>query len=139
MFSKQDQKSVAEMSSSSNTISKGTTVHGNIETFGNIRIEGKIVGNVTTKSKAALGQSCEMQGNLLALNAEIEGHIQGTVEVAELLILKPTAVIDGDIITNKLVVESGAKFNGGCKMGASKKKMEKPGESAEKKSILKAE
>lgn len=139
MFNKQDQRSEEELSSSSNRISKGTTVKGNVETYGNIRIEGKIEGNVTTKSKAALGQSCEMQGNLLALNAEIEGHIRGTVEVAELLILKPTAVIDGDIITNKLVVESGAKFNGGCKMGASSKKIEIPGERAEKKSLLKAQ
>ncbi len=138
MFNKQDQKTVAELSNSSNTISKGTTVNGDIETFGNIRIEGKVVGNVTTKSKAALGQSCEMQGNLLALNAEIEGNIRGTVEVAELLILKPTAVIDGDIITNKLIVESGAKFNGGCKMGASVQKIELGGERSEKKSVLKA-
>jgi len=138
MFNKQDQKTVAELSNSSNTISKGTTVNGDIETFGNIRIEGKVVGNVITKSKAALGQSCEMAGNLLALNAEIEGHIKGTVEVAELLILKPTAVIHGDIITNKLIVESGAKFNGGCQMGASVKKIEIQGERAEKKPLLKA-
>lgn len=138
MFNKQDQKTVAELSNSSNTISKGTTVTGDIETFGNIRIEGKVVGNVITKSKAALGQSCEMQGNLLAQNAEIEGNIRGTVEVAELLILKPTAVIDGDIITNKLIVESGAKFNGGCKMGAAVQKIELGGARTEKKPALKA-
>ena len=41
MFNKQDQKTVAELSNSSNTISKGTTVTGDIETFGNIRIENK--------------------------------------------------------------------------------------------------
>ncbi len=126
------------MSNSSNTISKGTTVNGNIETFGNIRVEGKINGNVTTKSKASLGQSCEMKGDLLALNAVIEGNIKGTVEVAELLILKPTAVIDGDIITNKFIVEEGAKFNGGCKMGASAKKIELNGDRSERKPLIKA-
>lgn len=140
MFNKEDKKAVVELSSSSNTISKGTTVNGDIETFGNIRIEGKVIGNVVTKSKAVLGQSCEMDGNLLALNAEIEGHITGTVEVAELLILKPTAVINGDIVTNKLIVESGAKFNGGCKMGASVKKIEIGGDKSEqqKKPLVKA-
>ncbi len=37
------------------------------------------------------------------------------------LILRPTAVINGDILANKLIVESGASFNGGCKMGVTTK------------------
>jgi cytoskeletal protein CcmA (bactofilin family) len=44
--------------------------------------------------------------------------VKGKIEVAELLVLKATAVINGDIITGKLVVEPGAVFNGSCKMGA---------------------
>ena len=43
------------------------------------------------------------------------------LEVAELLVLKATAVIHGDIVTGKLVVEPGAIFNGTCKMGAAVK------------------
>ena len=56
---------------------------------------------------------------MLADNAIIAGEIQGSVEIGELLTLKPTAVIHGDIMTNKLVVESGATFNGSCRMGVS--------------------
>ena len=55
----------------------------------------------------------------MAQIAEVEGHVTGKVEVSDVLILKPTAVIDGDIITNKMVVESGAVFNGSCKMSNS--------------------
>ncbi|MCR9251777.1 MAG: polymer-forming cytoskeletal protein [bacterium] len=141
MFNNKDQKVVEELSNSSNIIGKGTSVNGNIETFGNVRIEGKVVGNVTTKSKAVLGHSCNVEGNLLAQNAEIEGHIKGTVECTELLVLKPTAVIDGDIVTNKLVVESGASFNGGCKMGSGNKEIAISSERTERKHkpLLKAE
>ena len=138
MFNKQDQKAVVEQSNSSNIIGKGTSVTGNVETFGNVRIEGKVIGNVTTKSKAALGHSCYIEGNLLAQNAEIAGHVKGVVECTELLVLKPTAVIDGDIITNKLIVESGATFNGGCKMGVANKEIQIAGEKAEAK-LLKAQ
>jgi cytoskeletal protein CcmA (bactofilin family) len=60
-----------------------------------------------------------VEGTVLAQNAEIAGEIQGSIEVAELLILRPSAVIHGDIVTNKLVVESGATFNGSCRMGVS--------------------
>lgn len=118
MFTNKEEKKVAEeISNSSNNIGKGTVLEGNVETFGNIRIEGKVLGNIKSKSKVVLGQSSHVDGNILAQNAEIEGEVQGTLEVSELLVLKPTSIIHGDIKTNKLVVESGAQFNGGCKMG----------------------
>ncbi|MGK7389317.1 MAG: bactofilin family protein [Candidatus Cyclobacteriaceae bacterium M2_1C_046] len=134
---KKDQKVAQEISTSSNTIGKGTVVEGTIETFGNIRIEGKIIGDVKTKSKVVIGQSAVVEGNILAQNADIEGELNGNVEISELLTLKPTAVINGDITTNKLLVESGASFNGGCKMGVSIKEIkiganEEPGNTARK-------
>ena len=122
MFNK-DQKEVQEHNNSSNIIGKGTILEGNIETFGNIRVEGKLVGKVKTKSKAAFGPSAQVEGNVLAQNAEIEGHVTGTVEISDVLILKSTSVIDGDIVTNKLIVESGAAFNGSCKMGVKTKEI----------------
>ena len=139
MFNKQEIKEVEEMSNSSNIIGKGTVLEGNIETYGNIRVEGKIIGNIKTKSKAACGHSSQIEGNILAQNAEIAGQVTGKVEVSELLILKPSAVIRGDIITNKLIVESGATFNGGCKMGVKIKEIRIGDATEEKTTILKAQ
>ncbi|MEQ9008514.1 MAG: polymer-forming cytoskeletal protein, partial [Ekhidna sp.] len=76
-----------------------------------------------TKSKAAFGHSSQVDGSVLSQNAEVAGHITGTIEVTEQLVLKATATIDGDIITNKLLVESGATFNGKCKMGVKSKEI----------------
>ncbi len=121
--SKEDHKVAEEISNSSNIIGKGTILEGNIETFGNIRIEGKVTGNITTKSKVALGQSSHIEGNILAQNAEVAGEVRGKIEITDILILKPTAIIHGDIITNKIIVESGATFNGGCKMGVGQKEI----------------
>lgn len=124
MFTSKEEKRVAEeISNSSNTIGKGTFLEGNVETYGNIRIEGKVTGNVKSKSKVALGPSSFVQGNVIAQNADLEGEVKGRIEVAELLVLKATAVIHGDIITGKLVVEPGALFNGTCKMGAAVKEI----------------
>lgn len=114
---------VQDASNSSNIIGKGTIVEGNIETYGNIRIEGKVNGSVKSKSKIALGQSSYVDGNIVAQNAEISGEVKGVIEVSDQLILRPSAIIAGDIITNKLIVESGATFNGGCKMGVAQKEI----------------
>lgn len=122
-MTKEEKKIAEELSNSSNIIGKGTTFQGDIETHGNIRVEGVIKGSIITKSKIVVGQSARVEGSILAQNAEVAGSVKGSVEVTELLTLRPTAVIDGDIITNKLVVESGSKFNGGCKMGAEGKEI----------------
>lgn len=118
LTSKEKTRAAEEISNSSNTIGKGTFLEGNVETYGNIRIEGKVAGNIKSKSKVALGHQSHVQGNILALNADIEGEVRGKLEITELLVLKSTAVINGDIITGKMVVEPGAVFNGTCKMGA---------------------
>ena len=120
---KQENMAAQDASNSSNIIGKGTIVEGNIETFGNIRVEGKVVGSVKSKSKIALGQSSFVEGNIIAQNAEISGEVKGVVEVSDQLILRPSAIVDGDIVTNKLIVESGATFNGGCKMGVEQKEI----------------
>lgn len=117
LMSKQQKKAAEEISTSSTLVGKGTTIEGNIETTGNLRIEGKVHGNVISKSKVALGPVSTVTGDIIALNADIEGEVKGSLEVGELLTLKSTAVVDGDIQTSKLVVESGAAFNGRCAMG----------------------
>jgi cytoskeletal protein CcmA (bactofilin family) len=118
MFGPKDSKELSELRDSSNNIGKGTILDGDIQTYGNLRIEGKVIGSIKSKSKVVLSETSSIEGNLLAQNAEVAGEVKGSVEVSEILILKPSAIVHGDIITNKLVIESGANFNGSCKMGA---------------------
>lgn len=125
MFSnKEAKKEAEEHMNSSNIIGKGTSINGDVETVGNLRIDGNVYGNIKTKTKLAVGDTAYIEGSVLAQNAEVEGEIKGTLEVSELLILKSTAVINGDIVTNKIAVEGGATFNGTCKMGAVVKEIE---------------
>jgi cytoskeletal protein CcmA (bactofilin family) len=118
MFNKQEKK-VAEvqLANGNNSIANGTSIVGDVETFGSIRIDGKVKGNITTKNKLVLGPTSFIDGNILAQNAEIEGEVTGTVEVTELLILKATAKVSGDIVSNKISVEPGAAVRGTFKVG----------------------
>ncbi len=118
-----------ENSESNNIIAKGSLLKGNLNVPGNIRLEGKVVGNVKSKSKIVCGETSVIEGNVNAVNAEIAGKVNGKVKVEELLILKSSCNINGDISTEKLIIESGSKFNGGCVMG---------GESLEKQKLSKS-
>jgi cytoskeletal protein CcmA (bactofilin family) len=112
-----ESQNLHELSSSNTHIAKGAAITGDIETYGTIRLEGKIFGNLRSKGKTSLGESSFVQGNILAQSAEIAGEVKGTVEIAEILTLKATAIVNGDIVCNKLIVEAGAVFNGKCQMG----------------------
>ena len=100
-----------------NQFGQGTTLNGDITTEGDIRIDGKVNGSVTSKSKTVVGATGIIEGDIYCQNAYIDGRVNGNIEVSELLILSKTAHVMGDITIKKLVVEEGAKFNGRCSMG----------------------
>ena len=112
-----------QVANTNNAISKGTILRGTVETTGSIRIDGEIIGDVDTQAKIVLGESSRVEGNIYARNADIGGVVEGKVEVGETLILKPNCRIQGDIVTNTLIVESGAKFSGQCDIGGNIKQI----------------
>ncbi len=113
----QQMNSSSVNSNSVNIIGQGTSIQGEIICDGDIRIDGMVKGSVTSKAKIVIGISGSVDGDVICDNADISGKIFGTVEVDELLFLKSSAYIEGNITTGKLVVEAGAKFNGSCRMG----------------------
>lgn len=102
-----------------NQFGQGTVISGDVLTEGDIRIDGRVTGNVTSRGKTVVGATGVIEGNIICQNAHIDGRINGTIEVMEILFLSKTAVVNGDIRIKKLVVEEGARFNGKCMMGMS--------------------
>lgn len=111
-------KNAAAESSAINLIGTGTRITGDIVSNGDVRIDGILSGNISLKGRLVVGPQGKIEGDVHCQNADISGEIKGKVQVAEMLALKQTAKINGDITTGKLVVEPGANFTGTCSMGA---------------------
>ena len=101
-----------------NRIVEGTHIEGDIKSDSNIRIDGYVKGTINVKGRLVLGPTGKIDRNIYCKNADIEGKLNGIIEVDELLSLKSTAKLQGEISTNKLSIEPGAIFSGNCKMGA---------------------
>ena len=101
-----------------NRIVEGTHIEGDIKSDSNIRIDGYVKGTINVKGRLVLGPTGKIDGNIYCKNADIEGKLNGIIEVDELLSLKSKAKLQGEISTNKLSIEPGAIFSGNCKMGA---------------------
>jgi cytoskeletal protein CcmA (bactofilin family) len=106
------------MNESITTISAGTILEGHMKLEGDLYVEGTIKGTVTSKSKVTLGANGKIEGDVNCQEAEISGKVMGKLNVNDMLFLKGNALVDGDINTGKLVMESGVRFNGKCNMGA---------------------
>ncbi len=119
MFSSKSRSTYAENPVGSTTIiGAGAVISGNIESVGDIRIDGTLKGNLTCKSKILLGPEAVIEGDIVANQADILGKVMGKVKVNDLLYLHGKAIVEGNIHTLKLQIESSACFNGECHMGA---------------------
>ena len=112
-----------------NIIGAGTVIEGDIKSGGDIRIDGTVYGSIHSKARVVVGTTGVVEGDVHSQNADLSGRVKGKTNVSELLFLKSTSKITGDIVTGKLVVEVGATFTGTCNMGPEIKDMkqtEKP-------------
>ena len=99
-----------------NLIGQGTKITGNMTCQGDVRVDGELTGNIVAYSRIVIGPTGIVYGDIVCENADISGKIEGTIRVKELLNLKESATINGDLTTQKLVAEAGAVFNGRCSM-----------------------
>lgn len=91
-----------------NSIGSGTIIEGNIRTEGDIRIDGKVNGNVISKGRLVSGPSSEILGDIMCVHGNIDGMVRGNIQATEVLKITKTANIDGNISTKKLMIEEGA-------------------------------
>ena len=100
-----------------NLIGAGTVINGEVISNGDLRVDGTVVGSVSSKGKVVIGNTGNVEGEIVCQNADVSGKISGNISVAEILSLKATASVIGDIIASKLSIEPGANFMGSCSMG----------------------
>lgn len=98
-------------------ISAGTTLKGDISSNSDLRIDGTIIGNVTSSSKIVIGASGNIEGDIFGNQADIVGKVSGNIQTKDLLQLRGDCIVNGNVSAGKLQVEPTATFNGQCHMG----------------------
>lgn len=99
-----------------NLIAKGTRISGNLDSDGDLRIDGEILGNLETRGRLVIGPTGKVDGDISCKSCEIAGSYNGKITISELLSLKASSRITGNIVTGKISIEPGAYFNGNCAM-----------------------
>jgi cytoskeletal protein CcmA (bactofilin family) len=121
MFNKKNNTEMQQSSGAGNgttIISAGTTLKGDISSKNDLRIDGTIIGNISSTAKIVIGSSGVVEGDLNGNQADVVGKVSGNIKAKELLQLRGDAVVNGNLYAGKLQIEPTATFNGQCHMGA---------------------
>ena len=105
-----------ETANNINLVSVGTKVTGDIESSSGIRIDGQLKGKMNIRGKVVIGSPGQVTGDIICQLIEVSGKVSGNIQATELVSLKASAVIQGEIITKKLAIDPGAMFSGSCNM-----------------------
>jgi cytoskeletal protein CcmA (bactofilin family) len=92
-------------------IGAGTTVGGEVRDCDKIDVLGTFEGTVSATVVVVHGGGC-VRGAIHARTIEVHGRIEGQVNVDELLDIRSTAIVDGELSYGDLKVEAGGQMSG---------------------------
>lgn len=93
-----------------------TVFEGNFKTKDTTRIEGTIIGDITSEGTLILGEKSQITGNIVAKNIIVGGTVEGNITVEGKVELTSSGSVKGDIATKSLVIDEHAVFQGNCLM-----------------------
>lgn len=90
---------------------------GEVRFRGMMRVDGHISGRIVSDDGTLIVSSGgRVDAEVSVAIARINGTVAGNITASEKIELGRTARVEGDLQTPALVVESGAIFDGGCRM-----------------------
>ena len=117
MFGAKPAKSVAKSQSRIDClIGAETTIEGGVTFSGGLRIDGKVVGNITAEEgkpgTLVISESARVEGEIRVPHIVINGAVVGPVHSGEYVELQPKANVTGDVHYNTLEMQLGAVVEG---------------------------
>ena len=94
-------------------ISEDLTITGNLQSEGEIQIDGAVKGDIESKN-LLVGETARIEGHVVAESVRVHGKVDGTIKALNVSLAKSAHVV-GDILHDNLSIETGAFLEGHCK------------------------
>jgi cytoskeletal protein CcmA (bactofilin family) len=92
------------------TLGPGLLITGNVVSTGAVQIYGRVIGDIHA-ARLIISKGAFVEGKVMVQDAAIEGTFKGTI-LGNNVKLQATAVVDGEIFKQSLVIEENAQFEG---------------------------
>ncbi len=100
-------------------IGSGARIEGELIVSELTRVDGMLHGKLTSESGVIVGEHGVVEGDIKAGDVLVAGTVHGNIRAAERIEITATGHVQGDLFTDKLVIDEGASFQGNCDTGVS--------------------
>ncbi len=119
MLGKKDEAVISGSGDLNTLIGKGSVLEGKLTVSSNVRVDGKIKGDLKTNDSLVIGKQGEIEGEITAKNTVVGGKVSGKINAKGKVVLESNAIFKGEITAARLIIDDGAVFDGQCTMNDS--------------------
>ena len=103
-----------------NILNSDVELRGNLKCAGDVFLDGRLDGDLTTDGLLELGENATVRGNLTAGSVIARGKVNGNITARDRLEVKAKTEVSGDLRAAKLVVDDGVVFVGKAEIAPTK-------------------
>jgi cytoskeletal protein CcmA (bactofilin family) len=116
VLKREDEHVVTRSGGVDTVLGEGSEFEGKLTFQGQVRIDGKFNGQISTKDTLVIGNAAKVSAEISAGTVIVNGVVEGTIRATQLIELHQPARIKGTIESPALAMERGVLFEGTCKM-----------------------
>jgi cytoskeletal protein CcmA (bactofilin family) len=108
-------------------IGRSIIIRGEVSGDEDLVIQGRVEGSVDLKQHSVtVGPDGVVNASITARVVTIEGAVEGDLTGEEVVLLRASARVHGDIVAPRVVLEDGTVFRGSVEMGESARREKRP-------------
>jgi len=94
-------------------IGKSVFIKGELSGSEDLYLDGQVEGSIALKGNSlTVGPNGQLKGGVEAKGVVVQGRLEGNIQASERVELRKTAVVIGDITTQRILIEEGASLKG---------------------------
>ena len=94
-------------------IGKSVVIKGELSCGEDLYIDGQVEGTIDPKgNRLTIGPNGRVKANVTACAVVVQGKLEGNIQASDRVDLKQSAVVTGDIATQRISIDEGAYFKG---------------------------
>ena len=99
-------------------IDRHTTIEGTLRSAKDLRVEGRVNGEIVCDGKLTIAEGAVVQARLEAAEVVISGNLEGDIQSHGQFKLQPSGVVRGSATAARINIEDGATYEGELHMTA---------------------
>ena len=97
-------------------VAVGMEINGRLDTNGVVKVEGTVRGSIRAERQVLVAKGGVVDGDVFTKEAIIGGEVSGAIYADDRVEVQTLSRINGDITTQKLMVQEGGDVNGQVRM-----------------------